>query len=183
MDIKNIYGTILFSAAVNTIKELVFTAVKQGADLQGANLRDADLQGADLQGAYLRDADLQGADLQGANLQGAKNIPAIAIAQLQHIPEEGAFIGFKKCQGGVIVKLLIPEDAKRSHGTERKCRASKAVVLDVFGAEEGISIHDGKTKYVKGETVTPDGWGEDCWETCAPGIHFYITRAEAEAHQ
>src|SRR6185437_601233 len=69
---------------------------------------------------------------------------AIAIAQLQHIPEEGAFIGFKKCQGGVIVKLLIPEDAKRSHGTERKCRASKAVVLDVFGAEEGISIHDGK---------------------------------------
>ena len=163
MDLKDIYGTILFSAAADTIKELLIEAVKKGADLQGADLR-----GAYLQGAYIR---------------GAKNIPALALAQLQHIPEEGAFIGFKKCQNNVIVKLLIPEDAKRSHGSERKCRASKAVVLDVFGADEGISLHDGETKYIKGETVTPHSWGEDRWETCAPGIHFYITRAEAEAHQ
>ncbi|EAZ9463601.1 pentapeptide repeat-containing protein [Salmonella enterica] len=46
------------------------------ADLCGANLRDADLRGADLRdadlrGADLRDADLRGADLRGANLRGA----------------------------------------------------------------------------------------------------------------
>ena len=41
------------------------------ADLQGADLRYADLQDAYLQGADLRYADLRYADLQGADLQGA----------------------------------------------------------------------------------------------------------------
>lgn len=43
----------------------------QGANLRGANLRDADLRDANLQGAHLQDANLQGAYLQGANLRGA----------------------------------------------------------------------------------------------------------------
>ncbi|EKH5613044.1 pentapeptide repeat-containing protein [Salmonella enterica] len=42
-----------------------------GANLRGANLRDADLRGADLRGANLRDADLRGADLRDADLRGA----------------------------------------------------------------------------------------------------------------
>ncbi|ECK6945033.1 pentapeptide repeat-containing protein [Salmonella enterica subsp. enterica] len=41
------------------------------ADLRGANLRDADLRGADLRGANLRGADLRDADLRGADLRGA----------------------------------------------------------------------------------------------------------------
>jgi uncharacterized protein YjbI with pentapeptide repeats len=43
----------------------------QGADLRGAELRYANLEGADLQGAYLRGAHLLGVDLHDANLQGA----------------------------------------------------------------------------------------------------------------
>lgn len=27
-----------------------------------------------------------------------------------------------------------------------------------------------------------DAWDEDRWNTCGHGIHFYITRLEAEAH-
>jgi len=46
------------------------------ANLQGANLQDADLRGAILQGANLLDADLQGADLRSANLQGAHLLDA-----------------------------------------------------------------------------------------------------------
>ena len=42
-----------------------------GANLRGADLRDADLYGANLSGANLRDADLYGANLRGANLYGA----------------------------------------------------------------------------------------------------------------
>ncbi|EGL9965625.1 pentapeptide repeat-containing protein [Salmonella enterica subsp. enterica serovar Uganda] len=42
-----------------------------GANLRGANLRDADLRGADLRGANLRDADLRGANLRDADLRGA----------------------------------------------------------------------------------------------------------------
>jgi uncharacterized protein YjbI with pentapeptide repeats len=43
----------------------------RGADLSGADLRDADLRGADLSDADLRDADLRGADLSGAVLRDA----------------------------------------------------------------------------------------------------------------
>ncbi len=54
------------------------------ANLQGADLRDANLQGAklvraDLQGADLRDANLQRADLFEANLEGAY----LTLAKLQ----------------------------------------------------------------------------------------------------
>ena len=48
-----------------TVKQL------QGADLRGANLEGAYLRDANLEGAYLRDADLRNADLWGANLEGA----------------------------------------------------------------------------------------------------------------
>ncbi len=41
------------------------------ANLRGANLHDADLYGADLYGADLRGANLRCADLRGANLNGA----------------------------------------------------------------------------------------------------------------
>ena len=55
-----------------------------GADLSGANLREAnlsgaDLSGADLSGANLRGADLSGADLRGADLSGAKNIDSMTM--------------------------------------------------------------------------------------------------------
>mgnify|MGYP001575590050 CR=1 FL=1 len=43
----------------------------RGADLLGANLRDANLWGAHLVDANLRDANLWGADLRGADLGGA----------------------------------------------------------------------------------------------------------------
>ena len=45
MDLKNIWGTILFSAAVQTVKELLIAAVKSRADLSGADLYGADLSG------------------------------------------------------------------------------------------------------------------------------------------
>jgi uncharacterized protein YjbI with pentapeptide repeats len=64
-------GTVLFEAAVETIKELLIAAVKSGADLYGANLRGANLYGANLYGANLRGANLYGANLYGANLYGA----------------------------------------------------------------------------------------------------------------
>ena len=139
------------------------------------------LQGAYLQGAYLQRADLQRAYLRGAYLRGAKNAE-LALAMVSHIPAEGAFVAWKKCQEGVIVKLLIPEDAKRSHAGGRKCRASHVVVLDVIGAEDGISSFDANVRYRKGETVTCHQWDEDRWSECSGGIHFFLHRLEAEAY-
>ena len=152
----------------------------RNAYLRNAYLRGANLRGADLRGADLRNADLGNAYLRDAGLGGAKGAE-LAIAQTRILPE-GALIGWKKCEEGVLVKLRIPEDAKRSQAFGRKCRAEFAEVLEVIGAEVGISQHDGKTEYRAGERVTCDVWSEDWQEECAGGIHFYITRDEAEAH-
>ncbi|ENY9945282.1 pentapeptide repeat-containing protein [Salmonella enterica subsp. enterica serovar Newport] len=61
---------------ITSMRESGSRANLYGADLYGADLRDANLcganlYGADLRDAYLCDADLRGADLRGANLCGA----------------------------------------------------------------------------------------------------------------
>ena len=159
----------------------------RGADLRGANLRDANLEGANLWGANLEGANLGGANLGGANLgganlrdadlRGAKNVPPIAAAQTSITPE-GELIGYKKLAGDVICKLRIPADAKRSNATGRKCRAECAIILE----GEGASKYDSKFVYKVGETVRPtEPFDDDRWNECAPGIHFYLTRIEAES--
>ena len=153
------------------------------ADLRAANLSGADLSAADLRGAYLRGANLRGADLRGANLSGAnlsgaKNIPSLAAAQAS-ICAEGALIGYKKTARG-IVKLQIPADAARSNATGRKCRAEFALVLETPDHEPAVSSHDSGFIYREGETVRPHEWCTDRWQECAGGIHFFLTRIEAE---
>ncbi len=149
-----------------------------GANLSGANLYGANLYGANLSGANLSGADLSGANLYGADLSGAKNAD-YAIAQTRILPD-GDIIGWKKCRNNVIVKLRIPESAKRSHAFGRKCRAEYADVLEIFGEGKAISSHDGTTEYVVGQRVMPDSFDENWMEECSSGIHFFITRIEAE---
>ena len=139
---------------------------------------------ANLSGANLSLADLSVANLSGANLSGALN--ASAAFAMTSITPEGDLIGYKKCHNGnggfCIVKLKIPADAKRSNASGRKCRAEWAEVLEVDGAEIGISSRSTSFVYVKGEVVRPDKWDDNRWNECASGIHFFITREEAEAY-
>ena len=155
-----------------------------GAYLGGANLSDANLKGADLSCADLSRANLSGTDLSGADLGGIKYDEKTAFFALT-CPEEGAFIGFKKASGK-IVKLLIPEDAKRSSATSRKCRCSKATVLSITNLDgtdaEIESVISDKTSdfvYKTGETVEVPNFDEDRWNECSTGIHFFVTRDEA----
>ena len=150
------------------------------ANLSGANLSWANLSWADLYRADLSRANLYGANLSGADLYGAKNTE-LAEAIISILPE-GNIVGWKKCRQGVIVKLLIPQKARRSNATGRKCRAEYATVLHVFGAEYGVSSYDGVTEYHKGATVRCDTWNENRFVECGGGIHFYLTRIEAENH-
>jgi Family of unknown function (DUF5758)/Pentapeptide repeats (8 copies) len=154
----------------------------RGADLCGANLRGADLRGAHLCGANLRGANLRGADLHGANLRGAKHAELITAMQ-SIVPDCGPLFGWKKCRDNVIVKLFIPSKARRSNSTGRKCRAERVKVLEVIGEKCGISLHDVKVIYRPGEWVHCHKWEENRWVECGGGIHFYITRLEAEAHR
>lgn len=128
----------------------------------------------------LESATVAGANLDGASLAGAKNA-GLAIARTR-ILGEGALIGWKKCCNNVIVKLRIPEEAKRSHAFGRKCRAEYVDVIEVFGAETGISGHDRATVYSVGQRVTPDKFCENWQDECSNGIHFFISRIEAESY-
>ena len=159
-------ATLFTSNSAIDLAGAVKEAVKSGADLSGANLSRANLSWADLSGA----------NLSRANLSGVKNAE-LAIARTRILPE-GSLIGWKKLRDGVICKLRIPEEARRSHAFGRKCRAEFADILE----GEGISQHDGNTKYAPGLRVTADKWDENWQEECAGGIHFYITKEEALAH-
>ena len=168
------------------------------ADLSDANLRYADLRYAslchtNLKGADLRDADLSDANLIGADLHRAYDVQ-LSIAKTSILPDEGDIIGWKKAwtddtmlPKSVIVKLLIPADAQRSNATGRKCRASKARVLDLQD-KQGNSLpsdttaysgYDTDFTYKKGETIHVEDFDTNRWKECAPGIHFFITRIEA----
>ena len=188
LQIKNRFtGSLIFEyeSENNTIKVTLLEAIKSnanlnGADLNGADLRSANLRSADLYGANLHGANLNGADLYGANLHGAKDIPAIAIAQTR-VCAEGDIFGYKKCLNGIIVKLLIPKEAKRNNAFGRKCRAEYAQVVEIIGADEAISQHDNKFIYKVGDTVRPTTtFDEDFTNECSTGIHFFITLEEAK---
>ncbi len=156
-------------------------AYLSSADLRSAYLSSADLSSADLRSADLRSADLRSADIRGADLSGADLSSAdgaeLAIARTRILPE-GSLIGWKKLKNGVIAKLRIPEEARRSHAFGRKCRAEFVDVIE----GEGVSAHDGVTKYAPGLRVTCDKWDENWQEECAGGIHFFVHRLEAEAY-
>ena len=182
-------GTLEGENVEKILKEHGFDCLS-GAYLSGADLSDADLSDADLRGADLSDAYLSGADLRRADLSDA-DLPELTIAKTSILPDEGDIIGWKKAYVDsttpVIVKLLIPSDAQRSNATGRKCRASKARVLDLQD-KQGSSLppdttaysgHDTDFTYKIGETVSVENFDTNRWNECAPGIHFFITRIEA----
>ena len=163
-----------------------------GADLCGADLCGADLSGADLSGTNLSGADLCGADLCGADLCGAdlEKIRASDTTSM-FFPQcpDGEFIGYKTA-GGKIVKLLIPEDAKRSSAATLKCRCSKAKVLEIqeedgspSEVKEVRSNYDKGFIYRLGETVCVENFDEDRWNECSRGIHFFISRDAAVSYE
>ena len=211
ISIKNRWtGSILFeySSIDNTLAKTVAEGLKSGANLRGANLYGANLGGADLRGADLyganlyganlyganlggadlREADLGGANLRGANLYGANLREADlggAKGAYNACPTSGSFIGWKKASG-YIVKLQIPEDARRSSAGGEKCRCNKAYVAEiqnVNGTKSAIntihSDHDNNFVYTVGATVEVPDFDDDRWNECAPGIHFFIDRRAA----
>ena len=201
---------VLFKGDADSILALLKMAISSGANLSGANLSRADLSRANLSGANLSGANLSGAnlysadlsranlysadlsganlsraDLSGVNLSGALNADLV-IARTR-ILGEGDLIGWKKCQYGKIVKLLIPKDAKRSHAFGRKCRAEYADVLEISEGKTAKSNSDTNSSvkpltYKAGERVVAHEWCEDFTQECAAGIHFYITEIEAKNH-
>lgn len=190
IEIRNRWtGSVVFEYTKegNTITETVLDAIRRGADLRDADLCGADLRGSNLRGAYLRGANLYGADLRGTDLRGA-NLRDAKGCYLS-CPTEGSFIGWKKASGH-IVKLRIPEDARRSSATGHKCRCDKAYVMEIQNmdgtraTEDTVRAdHDKNFVYTVGATVEVPDFDDNRWSECAPGIHFFIDRRAAVEYQ
>ena len=117
-------------------------------------------------------------------------------------PSVGSFIGWKavsvfgnfydKRTGNPMyncfVKLRIPAKAKRSSSSGRKCRCSEAKVLGFYDSDGNRlpdnlvarSQYNPDFEYKVGSTVKPDnGFEENRFIECAPGIHFFMNLQEA----
>lgn len=174
----------------------------QGATFSNSNLSRVNFYRADLTGCSFENVDLTGAIFTYAILENIyfHNVKLDTHAILEHvyfhnvkldpsfaaklsICPAGNIIVWKKLREGVC-KLLIPEDAARSNGISRHCRASHAIVLELpEGCQEGHSFYDEHFIYRVGDTVYPrDPFNYDRWKKCASGIHFFVTREEAEEY-
>ena len=148
------------------------------SDLSEVNLFNTNLSNANLHYTYLDFSDLSNAILD--NVKGLND----------QCPKTGSFIGWKKCIGAdkkyYIVKLEVPEDAKRSSSTTMKCRCNRAKVLDIqkfngtkADINEVYSEYDKNFKYKVGKTVEVPNFDERYWRECAPGIHFFMNIKDA----
>ena len=166
-----------------TLRRCVFIR----CDLTGANFYNADLRNATFYSCTLDNTRMESTDLRGVKFLESDTSDIIANAGTAGFwpvcPVEGAFIGWKWADD-CLVKLRIPEDARRSSGTCRKCRCYKAEVLEITKDGEPVEVtfsdHDYAFMYQVGEFVEEPKYDPDRWKTCAPGIHFFMTKEEAE---
>ena len=198
ISIKSISGTVIIEGDFANTAQALTAAIEQKADLTGANLAGAVLYGASLTRASLYGASLTRANLYRANLREANlyradltgaDIREARFSAYSHIPEAGEFIGFKKIAWrgdcDVIATLLIPSEARRTSCLiSRKNRCEFAKVLSLSdGSTEYQSCYNGLiTVYKVGEMVYPDSYDDDIRVDCSHGIHFFITRKEAEEY-
>lgn len=123
------------------------------------------------------------------NIESSKN----SYFDLQ-CPEKGEFIAYKKLKdfnSKYICKLLIPSDAKRSSATTKKCRCSKAKVLEIIDIRTREKVNKvlhiiNSTSpeypfftYTVNEYVYPDSFDDNRWNECSNGIHFFMDKKEA----
>ena len=164
LEFANLENSNLFNASLAEAN--LRNANLCNANLRNTNLVDINFSNADLSKANFKDCDIFDSIFNGANLSCSKNLPYIPMI----CPEEGSFIGWKKAvyidfdneYHPVLVKLEIPEDAKRSSATSRKCRCNKAKVLEMISIQlntllpNNITVHsnyDNNFIYKVGETL------------------------------
>lgn len=170
----------------------------------GSNLSNTDMRCSSFFDCSFVDADLSRSSMMDSDFSCCSGIPEDSSIVPLACPEEGSFIGWKKvyefdrcCTStsildedhfkAYIVKLLIPEDALRSSATGRKCRCSKAKVLDICSLDgkehpdmvRNYMVFTDSVTYRTGEFVYPDKFDPYRWNECSNGIHFFITREEA----
>ena len=164
-----------------------------GANLSCANLSDANLSGANLKYANLSDADLRYANISDADLSDV-NLPLAELRKGKVLTED--IIGYKKCYVPIdsklcdathgihrykttIVTLLIPRGSIVFSINGNKCRTNKAKVVAIDGAKCALANYKYMSYYV-GDEFTVYNFNCEYNKECAEGIHFFMTKEEAE---
>ena len=96
---------------------------------------------------------------------------------------------------GAIVTLEIGAQTEAQSYLGKKCRAASAKVIDIRLLNDeplpkgcrvfsswGRARHRFKFEYEIGEIVRPRPHYRRAMKECAPGIHFFLTKAEARAY-
>ncbi len=161
-----------------------------GADLRKASLGAAAIRRASFKGAKLKGADFGTDSIRSrfneSRFGGATGIPKRVVDACPVLPA-GEFEAWKRCADGRIAKLLVPADARCSSGLSNKCRASHVLTLDITSrlgnkcknARSLLDMGGQDCAYRVGYVTEAHAFSADRWETCAPGIHFFLTRREA----
>lgn len=202
LDYANLYAANLTGANLTNANlifaSLIFTNLEntnltgvdfKSANLYGANLAKANLTSANLIYANLANANLVGANLEEVNGDYANFIATIGIDSNRKgkvlttdlVGYKKCSIGYnddKRCENGIIVKLLIPRGAIVFSINDKKCRTNKVKVLEIEGADRAYSWYSGMSYYVGDEITIYDF---DCRYNieCAEGIHFFKNREDA----
>ncbi len=169
--------------------------------INSCQFTDCEINRSDFFSSYIRSTEIHDCDFTGCDFSETTfwNMYSNCQDMMPFVPlkcpETGSFIGYKKAlvdmnldgeYTWVIVKLRIPEDAKRTSGFSRKCRCSKAEVLEITKPNgehvnrPAFSIYNHVFTYKVGDIITEEKFCEDRYCECAKGIHLFITRKEAE---
>ena len=177
----NLYGVDLSDADLSDAN--LTDAILTGADLTSVDLFAANLTGANLTNANLTDAILYGVNLTRANLTGADLTDTILDEKEQcrkGIVLTEPIVGYKKSDEGKIITLEIPVGAKVFSINNNKRRTNKAKVIDMQGKTKLSSKYDTSFKYRVGDEIEIADFDENYNVECGEGIHFFLTRDEAE---
>ena len=184
----NLTDAILTSA--NLTRAILYGVNLTRVNLTGANLTDVCLEYANLTDANLTDANLTGANLYGADLRRADLTSADLTDTILDEKEQyrkGVMLtepmtGYKKACGGKIITLELPIGAKVFSINNNKRRTNKVKVIDMQGETELSSWHNTDFKYHVGDEIEISDFNERYNVECVAGIHFFLTREEAEKY-
>lgn len=159
--------------------------------VNNANFQDVYFTNVNFAGTHAHGTDFRNAEFNNCKLDTLRYDECTAGFALA-CPETGAFTAYKKAHlynhDNCVVKLEVPADALRSSATTRKCRVSKAKVVAIYDMsgnsiqKNAYSSHAKSFVYRIGKMVEVKNFDKNRWNECAPGIHCFITKREAELY-
>lgn len=145
-----------------------------GSDMSGITMNDSDLRNSSfikaiLSGGRFDDTKINSTDFRDSDLTGVWFKTANFIDDIYRENKTDFNIYF--------------ENSDRINTAKRNCRASFAEVLDVIGADEGLSFYDENIIYKRERVVRADKFDLDWKNDETHGIHFFLTEEEAKNYE